>query len=433
MKKTILTIFVFVLILLFICSCGKNKGKDDISQTESSESILQSGTGQSSETESSAEESRMPWEDYSDENPMEGSRDCVVAVKYFADYYGDNSFENYYIITDGNTIIAYFVNNNNILTKMEATVHDNGNLKEVLYYIIESGRFQLFYRDEYDERGKIVKQTVYRIGNVNNLFTGVEYVYDSEGNLAEEIYIDQDVLNMRIIYHVNENKKEFIHYNDKYGIYQHVLDEYDDDGNIIKEYCILDDGTPVLILDTKFDDNGNKTEQYYYNEEGNLNTRTEFVRDDNGAIVEENIYSDNGKMISHTEYGYDANGNQIMQRTYYGSDSYQYDELISEYDENGNIIKRYFSSGGVVYLSTDYRYNDDGKLIEQNVYNNGRFLHGLESKYDDDGRISKIVKYNDSGEIGFVGDYKWVHVRYPDGFYVFIKEIVGEDAVIEVE
>ena len=195
----------------------------------------------------------------------------------------------------------------------------------------------------------------------------------------------------------------------------------------------MDDGTPVLILDTKFDDNGNKTEQYYYNEEGNLNTRTEFVRDDNGAIVEENIYSDNGKMISHTEYGYDANGNQIMQRTYYGSDSYQYDELISEYDENGNIIKRYFSSGGVVYLSTDYRYNDDGKLIEQNVYNNGRFLHGLESKYDDDGRISKIVKYNESGEIGFVGDYKWVHVRYPDGFYVFIKEIVGEDAVIEVE
>ena len=71
MKKTILTIFVFVLILLFICSCGKNKGKTISVRQKAAKAYSRAGPASRRNPNPPLKKARMPWEDYSDENPME--------------------------------------------------------------------------------------------------------------------------------------------------------------------------------------------------------------------------------------------------------------------------------------------------------------------------------------------------------------------------
>ena len=179
---------------------------------------------------------------------------------------------------------------------------------------------------EYDDNGRMVKETVYDDeGNVSSV---TELTYDSNGRMVENIYKDES------------------------GEIQSIFKfEYDESGNLLKiidgtlvETCVYDSEnvlTEIVGVDT---------------ETGAVNYKR--IYDSDGNMVKYISYDSNGSVSRTTEYVYDSMGKMTKSVDYDSAGEMEW-EQVCKYDKNGNLIENSNTRHGKDKTSTvTYSYSD---------------------------------------------------------------------------
>jgi len=411
MKK--LFFVVFVIYMLLFCACGKN--------------------GDNSEKPASQDESfPMPWVDYSDEDPMQGSEECYVIVKK---PYSENlnRFDTFYncVRTNGNTISFYTTDGAVILEKYVGTVYDNGNLREILYYRVinhETGLkdIKLFTKTEYDESGKILKETQYLVksGEAWNI---VEYKYNEKGLLTDIITKYYDKISTKsYTYNDNGNLLTYTYYDSKGKLNESEECIYNDKGILTTKYTY--NGKEKDI----YDENGKVIEIILIYEDGKERTFKKLQYDENNNIKKCTEYRYDGKVF-YTIYTYDDNANLLNITEYDDTDTPSI-WIKNEYDENNNLLKTIEYNNNKISGTEEKKYNENDLLIEEISYSSDNTIsQRLAYEYDENGNQTKKIEYNRYDEAVTVIDYTWEHVCYPEGFYIFLETVIGDYAVVRPE
>lgn len=245
----------------------------------------------------------------------------------------------------------------------------------------------LYYDDEkdvyiYDENNDYISITQYGTNGEIVRLSEFEYIYDDLGNLASE--------------------KEFVN------------------GNLTHEYeysCRADDPTytyrsKLVYYEadgykyvTFYDESGYVTKEIYYDNDGEIDYECthEYTFDDKDNMLSKKEYTD-GKLIREYEYSYKtSNPSETFQskRTDYYDDSTKRVEIYNENRETVSATE-YDAEGNVTYSSTfEYEYDDNGELLKRYEYENGKLTDINEYAYypDDPGRTyfnKHIIYYEDA-------------------------------------
>lgn len=182
---------------------------------------------------------------------------------------------------------------------------------------------------EYDDVGNVIKRVSEYTG------TTVEYEYDSNSNVIKTTYS-------------YDGEATLIEYN-----------EYNEKGELIKKTQDLCPGQTIYT--------------YTYDENGNL-----LVSDK----VQENGFN------SRDEHEYDENGNRIK-TVYHSAWDNTYTCYYWEYDEDGNVTKEIheLSDRSIDYIRT-YTYDEAGNCIKK-VYESRGETYVTLSEYDENGNLLK--------------------------------------------
>ena len=189
---------------------------------------------------------------------------------------------------------------------MEYDIH--GNQISEIYYREGSVDLALEYKNEYDDKGCMVKTTVTFIDD-GALRNTMEYEYDSKGNLIKEVEYFADG---------NEGS----------------VCEYDDKGNMTKLIVRIQSVSGEIVsyspntTEYEYDSHDNITKQTTYTEEGTFVYVKEYEYDDD-RIMKKTNYEEDGSLYSVMEYEYDSHDNLIKEVSYDEDGSEDY---IIEYE-----------------------------------------------------------------------------------------------------
>lgn len=450
MKKHFLFTFVLALIILMVSSCAKNNnvesGESSLtsSKTDTGESSIElSGDDSfeesspelsgddSSEDESNIELEYIPWEDYSDENPVSGVDEAYVLIKQPYTELGDpyNPQYNYYVKTNGNIITIYITDEVEIKGKFVGIVGDNGNLKEYLHYNIHrdknTNKVKMYVssKTEYNQNGIRLKSTGF---NSNGDITSItEYKYDEQGKLKEEKNTSGDKISL--ITYTYDNSGNLIEhkktvngevqvqnswvYNDKGILTEYYWSNgrqknvYDENGNVISYIRIDENGIEIPENKLEYDESGRLIKVIVYNEDGSEYVSSIYSYDSNGNLISKMFYDVNGNLDESNEYEYDNRGNKIK-------------EIYKVY-ENNNI-----------YTSIMEWIYDENNYLTEYIFNQG--VERVVYSYDEYGNKTSESHYNRNGSIDYTYQYTWEKVCYPEGFYQFLNDFFPEQTVVKV-
>lgn len=256
-------------------------------------------------------------------------------------------------------------------TTTSETEKETHILKEYIRHYSSSGTYSGGSEIEYDESGNVLKVTFYD-GN-DSIEERTETEYDSNGN---------------------ELIKNF--YNSKGNLYQYIEWEYDSAGNCTKEECynlVLDKVKYLYTWD--YDANGNKIKWYK-----NDSLYFEYEYDASGNRIREVEYLSDGRINKDWSMEYDSAGNRIKKEAFEeDAGGTYYDRYIWEYDSNGNEVVVDYSSSFAMYRD-EKEYDEAGNCIQVIRYSEkgGKILdkETWSYEYDDKGNI--IKKYFDDGD-----------------------------------
>lgn len=179
---------------------------------------------------------------------------------------------------------------------------------------------------------------------------------------------------------------------------------------------VLDE--PYVLIRETFTSNGTVTE-YGYDENGDKISETvsypdkpdetlyrEYTtqyQEDGSKIVSESqtMLQVTGEPISSETFEYEYNPDGLLiRKTGFSNGEYQ-DEILYEYDDNGNLISQ--SEGtpgsGVTSLARSYEYDEAGNLTKETQYNlDGEVNQYYTYEYDENGKQTAKHNYNAAGE-----------------------------------
>lgn len=233
---------------------------------------------------------------------------------------------------------------------------------------------------EYDDKGNILKQTIYDADN--HAKEWYAYSYDDNSNIIKEesFYLNEDGTSEIKCYESEYNEKNQKTY-ETFSIDGSILgktkfDLYDSNGNIIKKSSLnplVESSTEIIswtIYD--YDIDGLCIKETHYNKTGEVSSETINSKTDMGYSSTYIDYNDDGSINRKTENTYNSNEDLV-------------DYVFS--DENGNVLNEYhckyeynnnnqitfeeivISIAGDVSTSTShYEYDDNGNLIKLNTY-----------------------------------------------------------------
>ena len=175
---------------------------------------------------------------------------------------------------------------------------------------------------------------------------------------------------------------------------------------------------PYVLIRETFTSNGTVTE-YGYDENGDKISETvsypdkpdetlyrEYTtqyQEDGSKIVSESqtmLQATEEPISSETfEYEYNSDG-LLIRKTGFSNGEYQ-DEILYEYDDNGNLLSQ--SEGnpgsGVTSLAKSYEYDESGNLTKETQYNSaGEINQYWTYEYDENGKQTVKHNYNPAGE-----------------------------------
>lgn len=168
----------------------------------------------------------------------------------------------------------------------------NGRLIEKLMEL--EGHLGNYYRllFTYNESGYLTKETLYWLESEKGELQ-VEYMYDENGNMIEKIQYDE------YYYLDNDTSRKQVY---KY--------DYDNLGNVIREYTYLSD--KIFVDSIKYDGSLKIMNENEYG-------KTTYKYDNFGNEIEENSeYYQGGGIKKTTSYEFDNNNNWITKTTYSG-------------------------------------------------------------------------------------------------------------------
>ena len=175
---------------------------------------------------------------------------------------------------------------------------------------------------------------------------------------------------------------------------------------------------PYVLIRETFTSNGTVTE-YGYDENGDKISETvsypdkpdetlyrEYTtqyQEDGSKIVSESqtMLQATGEPISSETFEYEYNPDGLLiRKTGFSNGEYQ-DEILYEYDDNGNLLSQ--SEGkpgsGVTSLAKSYEYDESGNLTKETQYNSaGEINQYWTYEYDENGKQTVKHNYNPAGE-----------------------------------
>ncbi len=245
----------------------------------------------------------------------------------------------------------------------------------------------IYYGDEkdiylYNENHDFVSITQYDASGEVTRLSEFEYIYDDLGNcLNEKEFVNGD-LTYEYEYSCRADDPTYIYRS------KHVY--YDKDG-----YKYV----------TFYNEQGHVKKEIYYDNDGEIDYECdhEYTFDDKGNMLSKKQYTD-GTLSREYEYSYKASNpseTYESKRTDYHDDS---TKRIEIYNENRETVSatEYDAQGNVTYSSTfEYEYDDNGELLKRYEYENGRLTDINEYAYypddPDETYFNKhIIYYEDS-------------------------------------
>lgn len=188
---------------------------------------------------------------------------------------------------------------------------------------------------EYDDEGRVIKQSRYNDAEGADLFATSEYTYDLLNRLTGLVHLDD----------AEETIAEYIWEFDQVGQLISKTDhgvttdyDYDEQGQLTSE----DDGTSALDYD--YDPNGNRE---YVNEQ-------EYTTGDSNQLLSDGVW----------DYSYDDEGNMTGKEEVGGGVTWTY-----QYDHANHLVhaERRTTNAGYIELSVDYRYDVFGNRVEKSI------------------------------------------------------------------
>ena len=222
------------------------------------------------------------------------------------------------------------------------------------------GEYKTIYK--YDEKGNVIKKTEYTKGflgffNVRERQYDIEYTYNENDDISQELIHIEDfctnitdghqIYNKGYNYIYNEKeqliKKEIINlnpsdYEDAFCGYEY---EYDEGGNLVKEYKYYADGTKELEYENNYDSK-------------NILIKKSYMAN----------FDDSSWIGDETEYTYDTDGELLYIKTVYYEQSGEkshYVEANYYYDNFNRLIKEEktsFDNDGIIKNTDIKEYKD---------------------------------------------------------------------------
>ena len=314
--------------------------------------------------------------------------------------------------------IIYGKNGDAISDKQQWSYYGDG--KQIMQYTTCSGNSDIpRYREiyTYDKFGNQIKKEIYTSSEPGNLYFSAYFEasneYDDKGIVkgTENYYeLDADTGSFILKSHVKDYKRDY----DKFGNIRMV--EYNIDGYAEeKRYPEVNEYT----------DNGRIMKYILYDSDGEIINWGESETDDNGNIIRETSYSsETGEVSRYTQYKYDEKRNIIWERIWErSSDPYNsLSENETWYDASGRILKQlWYGDDGSISSGYEYEYDSYGrKTLEKNIIigNDGIKTHRY--IYDSYGNLIK-----EKWEYEYVTE-EYTYTFYPyENYSLLSKEELG--------
>jgi len=203
----------------------------------------------------------------------------------------------------------------------------------------------------------------------------------------------------------------------KGSLFYQRTSKYDNNGNLIQEFCEMDDGLKFIVgrlcdhkvHNNKYDNKGNLIEAGIYDLDGSLSSKFTYKYNDNKVLIEEcqylprwQVQNDYKDFLEYkTTYEYDKNSNQIRKNTYGPSGSLTLIQTI-KHDTKGNLIEDCrFDKTGNPTTKTIYRYDDNNNLVEESFFIKDRPADSKEFSYiyGDNGYLKEKNRLNNDSSV----------------------------------
>ncbi len=262
------------------------------------------------------------------------------------------------------------------MTYSEVYVYDeNGNKVEGIVDVYPSTSLSIsshsYKKYEYDEHGNQTKEYDVLEDGTEEIVQEFVYEYDEYGNIYTSTFKQGEIeyiTTTDTTYDENGRPVQRIFSDDMGMLYRKVTWSYYEDGT--EKQSVSEDSSTTYISDK--------------DEQGRTIKTTE-IKKDGATRIAEWSYDDKGNMISIKSYNEGEEG---------------YEENLWTYDEEGKKLKEQYVKDGDVLRTDDYIYDEKGSLIR---FVSDTTSSGVQSEiiyeYDEnDDMIKKVEKYT-SGEI----------------------------------
>lgn len=291
------------------------------------------------------------------------------------DEYGRCTIRRIYTRDESGNLIQYDEYYNGYTKKEEYERDENGNVIKSVYYD-DDGTITEIREYEYDEMDREIRQVRYDGDGTVEYWRESEY--DKSGNeIKFQSYNTTGNLEYCIIeYKYDENgRKIYYSHKDNDIVTEKQENEYDKDGNIIREISIHYDS-----------DTGQKESQ----------TIKEYTYDENKNRIgyAENHYDEGGTYSFLWEREYDADDRENAYYLYDNEKSASYQSKI-EYDGNGRITNYTgYDKNGTVLVRRETEYDTSGIVMRKNEYDaDDNLIRYFENEYDDFGSLIRQAMY----------------------------------------
>lgn len=329
----------------------------------------------------------------------------VLAVKPKDNSNSDNNAGNESVVKNDNG-----TNNDDSTSNKDASAEDDNTetdkgstakkylalpKKKYFYYdYVDADYLKEVTTYEYNDKHKVIKKTT--TDAEGNLISTCQYKYDDFGNCISEIATDKDGIETSHVERAYNSKGILTMYAYAFGDnFPENIEEYDDNGNMIKREARSSGSVSVYTYDEK---NRVLSYMYYHNDVLDYEEHTEYNDAKKESI--KNYKTDRGANITVKSY-YDDNGNAILVETYEGTGNeltiWKTNEY--EYDSNNRVIHAVDTRYGKVSDEYFWTYNDNGDITEY-IWKTDTYKGFLQKSketrtFDSENRLLTYHKYHD--------------------------------------
>jgi len=182
------------------------------------------------------------------------------------------------------------------------------------------------------------------------------------------------------------------------------LQEFDDQGNVIREVDYAPDGSVDNAAGYKYDDKNRLIEEVHYYED-EVSEVIRYKLDENGKRTEvETTYADASKSVKKIV----RDGNTITVKTFDEDGDTEEEDRI-KYDSQGRVIEEIqLDEDGKTVTRSVYEYNEKGKLLTKTDYEGeGGLFIKTTLEYDDRENLASEIQVTDQGNLVHRVNYQY--------------------------